>query len=981
MKKIILFLAMFGLTFGSLHLNSQVTSFNLANKTETDAFVASLPAGYASTGTITSNQWGGTYGVKIGANSSLTYSATGLAAGDYTLEANVMIQNVAHTWIQDVWATGGSVATPIVQTGTAGTYVTYTETVTVPSTGNYTFGIVRGNHGSQLYVQSWSITGGAAAESTETDITAFTLAAQTGNATIDTDAHTVAIEVAYGTSLASLSPTITLSSGATVSPLSGAAQDFSGGAVNYTVTAEDGTTTQVWAVTVTAGAASTETDITSFTLTEQAGSATIDTGVHTVAIEVTNGTDLTSLSPTITLSSGATVSPNTGVAQDFSGGAVTYTVTAEDGVTMQDWLVTVTEAAPSLDVFSFSLANQTETESFLNSTPAGFTITNGESNSWGGTYGVKLNANGSITYAVTGLAAGDYKFEATVMVQNTATVPWTMDGWLTSGSAPATSTPSDGTNGTFVTLTKTVTLAGGDTTLGVIRGGGSAQLYVSAFKVTAPATEVTSTGDGTWADATFGGTAPTATDNVVIDNVITLSSSATVNNLTIGAGSLTIINGGTLIVNGTASGNVAYQRTLTATDDSAAANLEGWFTVTPPVSGEALNTAWADANSLAIGTGSNRGLATYSENGDSLSYFTGTATTFVAGKGYIVKRTTDGTVTFTGTVNTSDAGVDVNVTKDGNGFNLLGSPYTSQINSATFISDNAANLALPQIWIWNDDGNTYNAKTAGLNFMLSPGQGFFVQANAAATLNFAESNQSSGIDTFQKSTDTKIKLNVFNGKTNRYAEVYYLNTASESYDYGFEGETFGGIPDSFSLFTHLLENNQGKNYQIQALPKSDFESMIVPVGIKIDGNQEITFTAEAVNLPEGIKVYLEDRVNNSFTRLDEVNTNYKVNLTNDSNETGRFYLHTRPSALSISDNALLETISIFKSDASTLKIAGLSQGKANVKLFNVLGKQMMNISFISNGIKEITLPKVAKGLYIVQIETEKGKLNKKIILE
>ncbi len=94
-------------------------------------------------------------------------------------------------------------------------------------------------------VRSFKVTevaGGSA--STETDITAFTLAAQTGAATIDTDAHTVAIEVAYSAVLTSLSPTITLSSGATISPDTGVAQDFSGGAVTYTVTAEDGATTQ-----------------------------------------------------------------------------------------------------------------------------------------------------------------------------------------------------------------------------------------------------------------------------------------------------------------------------------------------------------------------------------------------------------------------------------------------------------------------------------------------------------------------------------------------------------------------------------------------------------------------------------------------------------------------------------------------------------------------------------------------------------------
>ncbi len=57
-----------------------------------------------------------------------------------------------------------------------------------------------------------------------------------------------------GVSLTSLTPTITLSTGATVSPLSGAAQDFTN-PFNYKITAEDGTTTQIWTVTVTVASA------------------------------------------------------------------------------------------------------------------------------------------------------------------------------------------------------------------------------------------------------------------------------------------------------------------------------------------------------------------------------------------------------------------------------------------------------------------------------------------------------------------------------------------------------------------------------------------------------------------------------------------------------------------------------------------------------------------------------------------------------
>ncbi len=41
----------------------------------------------------------------------------------------------------------------------------------------------------------------------------------------------------------------------------------------------------------------------------------------------------------------------------------------------------------------------------------------------------------------------------------------------------------------------------------------------------------------------------------------------------------------------------------------------------------------------------------------------------------------------------------------------------------------------------------------------------------------------------------------------------------------------------------------------------------------------------------------------------------------------------------------------------------------------------MSSSFKSNGVKDISLPKLAKGVYIVQLTTEAGKLNKKIILE
>lgn len=86
--------------------------------------------------------------------------------------------------------------------------------------------------------------------STETDIISFDFTSPAATGTVNNTNHTVALTVPYGTDVTSLTPTIAVSAGATISPTSGTATDFTS-PVDYTVTAEDTTTTQVYAVTVT----------------------------------------------------------------------------------------------------------------------------------------------------------------------------------------------------------------------------------------------------------------------------------------------------------------------------------------------------------------------------------------------------------------------------------------------------------------------------------------------------------------------------------------------------------------------------------------------------------------------------------------------------------------------------------------------------------------------------------------------------------
>jgi hypothetical protein len=415
-------------------------------------------------------------------------------------------------------------------------------------------------------------------------------------------------------------------------------------------------------------------------------------------------------------------------------------------------------------------------------------------------------------------------------------------------------------------------------------------------------------------------------------------------------------------------------------------NLKGWYLMASPVahSNFSVDTFTTNNDIATSNSNSNVAIATYGTSDDSWSYFlAGTTSNFLPGKGYSIKKaTTTGTVSFTGTLHTEDTGVDIALSSGGNRYNLLGNPYTSYINSGTFLA-NAALSETQTIWVYDQTLSTngsYVVKTLAENFILAPGQGFFVKANAAGgSVNFAETNQIHTSDTFQRTSITEVKIQLSVNDAIQYAKLYYLNTTTTGFDVGYEGEVFGGTTDEFSIYTHLLTDNVGKKYQVQSLPNSEYETMIVPVGVKAAANKEIIISAEALNLPAGVNVFLEDKQTDTFTRLDEANSNYKITLIEDLDGIGRFYLHTTSSDLS-TNNVKQDHISIYKTNNFTLRIVGLSKGTANIKLYNILGKEMMRAAFTSQAVKEIYLPKLAAGIYIVQLKTAAGTSNKKIIL-
>ena len=160
------------------------------------------------------------------------------------------------------------------------------------------------------------------------------------------------------------------------------------------------------------------------------------------------------------------------------------------------------------------------------------------------------------------------------------------------------------------------------------------------------------------------------------------------------------------------------------------------------------------------------------------------------------------------------------------------------------MTSNSSNI-IPTIWTWDSANETYDDKVGNIpnsgnaNFPIAPGQGFFVRSSASGAINIPEANQYhqieiGGVDTFQRiNTLTSIKLIINNGSSyNRHCDVYYLDDVTLGFDYCYEGQLFGGggNANSLSIYTQLLEDNEGVNYQTQSLPNTNYEGMVVHVG-------------------------------------------------------------------------------------------------------------------------------------------------------
>ena len=375
--------------------------------------------------TSTFDDAGGTFGIFMNASSSETLTINGsgsltVASGISSAASSIGIysynSNLAFGGNVTINATGHNNAIFAVYT------ITINDTATINATSN--------RNGSGIQASSLIINGGTITAAGRNNVRAINNAAESGD-------YTVPAGYKYWTNTDADGVSGTADNGISVS------------GSEFVVTSSHKYAKIEYALP------SNEKDIAAFTIAGQSGSSTI--GSNTIEVTMPHGTVVTALTPTITVSPGASVSPTSGTAQNFTS-PVTYTVTAAD-TTTKDYTVTVTVApvaAPTAPQ-GFTATPGDGQVALSWTAPAsdgGSTITDYQVSSDNG--GSWIPASSPTSHAFTGLTNGTaytFKVRAVNVAGNgaeaAATATPISGGSSSSSTGGGTTTPSNPTGSFF----------------------------------------------------------------------------------------------------------------------------------------------------------------------------------------------------------------------------------------------------------------------------------------------------------------------------------------------------------------------------------------------------------------------------------------------------------------------------------------------------------------------------------------------------
>jgi hypothetical protein len=514
---------------------------------------------------------------------------------------------------------------------------------------------------------------------------------------------------------------------------------------------------------------------------------------------------------------------------------------------------------------------------------------------------------------------------------------------------------------------------------------------------------------------------PSAVENVVIPSginmTITTGTNAFANYVKLGAGSgLSVDSGATLIANcklvleststsysslildGTIVGDVVYKRHI---NQAATSGNTTTFNdlVSAPLTGQTFGDFRAANSNILSGTiGGNPAFLFGPFDSNSYVYVnyspSDDASTLDPGVGYRTGSTDNESYTFTGDIENTTITTPV-ITDTQLVWNLVGNPYPSYLNVQDFLNNTSNQLVMNSgatFGIYGYDGTAlngwtiYNLANTTPTTTIVPGQGFFIatEPNVSGNITFTPAMRSTGSsDDFILGRNSsgpltylKLKATTLN---NTYSTAFYFNTnASLGLDVGYDAVTWNESIAPFSLYSHLVEDNEEKPFAIQSLNDSDLSNVTIPLGVHSSTGTSITFSIDESTLPSNTEVYLRDEVENTTTLL--TTGDYILTPYEDLVGTGRFYLVIMNSTLS-SVYYQYDQFQIYNNPISkTLVLKGVLPLDAVISLYDLQGRLIKRKDLEANlNSQRVEFEDLDSGVYIAKVNGNNFSKSQKVM--
>jgi hypothetical protein len=371
--------------------------------------------------------------------------------------------------------------------------------------------------------------------------------------------------------------------------------------------------------------------------------------------------------------------------------------------------------------------------------------------------------------------------------------------------------------------------------------------------------------------------------------------------------------------------------------------VSGMFTGLYLMSHDEPSNGYSDVVDIDVPLTSGQGFAIWNQFGDNMASFTGTLTSTAS---RALTRAADGF---------------------GNGWNLVGNPYSSSIDWDASTGwtktnlNNAIYIVNGGVWATYIGGVGVNG---GTNHIAS-GQGFFVAVTdgfTSGSLDFTTDVQVHNNTTFLKEEPADIvKLKVSGNNYSDETAVYFREEASTGFDGNMDAYQIASFEDSAPYIYSVANGGMA----INVLP----EVTSVPMNVKV-GSETGTFTIETVSNGEFNALYLKDLSTGAITDLnaDSYTFDYIPGIES------RFELHFGPLAV---DDIAADLYNIYSYNKDVY-VAGPQNTSGTIAVYDMMGREIASES-INGSTNVISLEK--SGHYVVKVLSDEGIATKKVFIK